>query len=71
MPLPDQVRASGNSFARFRYAFTTLHVFDLKDDGRRIEINDDGHITVFDLSADQAGNLADLLKMSTGGQSAT
>jgi hypothetical protein len=70
MPLPHKIYASENSFTRYRPAFTALHVFDLKDDGRRIEINDDGHIIVFDLSSDQAGSLADLLKASTDGRNA-
>lgn len=61
---PDKLYASANSLARYRQAFTTLQVFKTTQDGRRIEINDDGHVVLFDLSPAQAQDLAALL---TGG----
>jgi hypothetical protein len=66
MPSPNVIYASENSFSRFRHAFTTLQVFKLRDNGRRLEIGDDGHLTVFDLSADHAATLAALLKDQGG-----
>jgi hypothetical protein len=38
-----------------------MQVFKLRDSGRRIEVNDDGHQVIFDLTAAQARHLADLL----------
>lgn len=61
MLTPDRIYASGNSLVHYRQAFTSLHVFDLKDGGRRVEINDDGRIIIFDLSHEQALTLANLL----------
>ncbi|WP_438278114.1 hypothetical protein [Nitrobacter sp.] len=61
MPPPDVVHAGGNSLARYRLAFTTLQVFSLREDGRRIEISDGGHDIVFDLDSAQARHLAALL----------
>jgi hypothetical protein len=61
MPSPNQIHASHNALARYRMVFTTLHVFRLAENGRRLEINDDGRIIVFDLSAGQAEALAGLL----------
>jgi hypothetical protein len=65
MPSPNTIYASGNSLARFRHAFTTIQVFDRADQGRRLEVNDDGHIITFDLSAEQAFGLASLLSSRT------
>jgi hypothetical protein len=61
IPAPDVIVANGNSFTRYRAAFTSLQIFERAADGRRIEIDDDGHHTIFDLSADQAKHLSNLL----------
>jgi hypothetical protein len=61
IPAPDVLRTEGNVLLRYRAAFTSLTVLDRADKGRRIEVNDDGHVIVFDLDADQAAHLADLL----------
>jgi hypothetical protein len=61
IPPPDVVQTSGNSLARYRLAFTTLQVFSLGEDGRRLQISDDGHDIVFDLDSAQARHLAALL----------
>ena len=61
MPSPNTIYASGNSLSKFRHAFTTLYVFKRADHGRRVEVNDDGHIITLDLTADQALALAKLL----------
>lgn len=66
MPAPDVVHADGRSFGRYRNAFTTLQVFDLGDNGRRLEINDDGHRVSFDLDAGQAAHPAGLLCAGSG-----
>lgn len=66
MPTPDVIYASGNALTRYRAAFTSLQVFQCATNGRRIEINDDGHRIVFELSAAQAKDLASLLMPAEG-----
>lgn len=61
MAAPDVLVASSNALVRYRAAFTLLQVFERADNGRRIEVSDDGHQTIFDLSAAQAKHLAHLL----------
>ena len=61
IPSPNKVLASGNSLTRFRYAFTSLNVFNLSNGRRQIEVNDDGKVVIFDLPADAAKHLARLL----------
>lgn len=51
----------GAGFVRYRPAFTSIRVDPRPASGRLITINDDGHIVTFDLSAEQAGELASLL----------
>ena len=51
----------GAGFVRYRPAFTSIRVDRRPASGRLITINDDGHIVTFDLSAEQAGELASLL----------
>lgn len=61
MPSPNVLLASGNALTRYRPIFTSMQVFERPDNGRRIEINDEGHTVIFDLSAEQAKHLAGLL----------
>lgn len=60
-PTPNTLYASGNGLTRYRAAFTSLAVFARPDNGRRIEVNDDGRMVIFDLDATQAAGLAGLL----------
>lgn len=59
-----EICIAGNSLVRFRQASTCLHVFELSNDGKRLEINDDGHIIIFDLSREQASALVSLLSIT-------
>ena len=61
MQPPNVLVADGSAFMRYRPAFTSLHVFDRTDCGRRIEVNEDGHVIIFDLTAQEARHLASLL----------
>lgn len=51
----------GVGFTRYRPAFTSIRIDPARNNGRRIEVNEDGHLITFDLSAEEAAQLAALL----------
>jgi hypothetical protein len=61
MPAPNTLFPGASGFIRYRPAFTSLRIDPRPNDGRRLTVNDDGHIVTFDLSAGQAAELAALL----------
>lgn len=63
MPAPNVLHPNcdATGFIRYRPAFTSLRVDPGPDSGRRVTINDDGHIAIFDLTEEQAAKLAALL----------
>lgn len=62
MPSPHVLHPNCDAgFVRYRPAFTSIRIDQRPNAGRCISINDDGHIVTFDLSAEQAAELAALL----------
>lgn len=66
MPAPHTLLPSEAGYLRYRPAFTSVRVDPSKNGGRRLTVNDDGHIVTFDLSAEQAESLARLLLPAAG-----
>ena len=61
MPTPHVLYAKSNTFTRYRPSFTSFQVFEIADNGRRVEISDDGRLIVFDFTQDQSRQIALML----------
>lgn len=64
-PAPDDFFAIHNGFGRYGCEHIFLQVFPRRAAGRRIEIYDHDQRIAFELSAEQAKALADLLCVSS------